>query len=238
MEIFIYFGHSIARGIHNELYYLTVVVGGKNFQWNLPTSTSAKPEELVQEFVRLTSCKISRIWCDNEFPRSHSFDAWVRNSNISICPSAQADYNHLLHARAENSQRISKEHVRSALKQSNAPLRLWPFASKHFCSQYRHWPGQDWKTGWDQMGDTDLHPDPASDLVPWGCYVTGHLQREHREVSDTTNSDRALEGAFMGWHDTAPLTFWMYCFKHQKVIRMCDPSFRQHLYPFADPACL
>eukprot|EP00961_Rhodomonas_salina_P273602 3696943-Rhodomonas_salina.1 len=90
------------------------------------------------------------------------------------------------------------------------------------------------------MGDTDLHPDPKYDLVVWGCYMTGHLQREHRELSDITNSNRALEDAFMGWHDTAPKTFWMYSFrvKHQLVIRMCDPSLRQHLFPFTDPSCL
>eukprot|EP00961_Rhodomonas_salina_P261301 3531297-Rhodomonas_salina.1 len=42
----------------------------------------------------------------------------------------------------------------------------------------------------------------------------------------------------MGWHHTVPRTFWMYSFKHQRVIRMCDPSFRQHLFPFAGPSCL
>eukprot|EP00961_Rhodomonas_salina_P217362 2937355-Rhodomonas_salina.1 len=94
------------------------------------------------------------------------------------------------------------------LKQSNAPLRLWPFCTKHFCRQYRHWPDKDGKTGWDKMGETDLHPDSKYNLVAWGCYVTGHLPREHLEVNDTTNSYRALEGAFMGWHDTAPRTFW------------------------------
>eukprot|EP00961_Rhodomonas_salina_P091961 1237352-Rhodomonas_salina.1 len=91
-DIFIDFGHSIAQGIHNERYYLAVVVGGKHFQWNLPTAMRAKLEELVQEFIGITHCKVQRIWCDNEFPSSSAFEAWAEKLSISICPSAEQHY--------------------------------------------------------------------------------------------------------------------------------------------------
>mmetsp|Transcript_18099 Transcript_18099/g.36559 ORF Transcript_18099/g.36559 Transcript_18099/m.36559 type:complete len:114 (-) Transcript_18099:47-388(-) len=42
------------------------------------------------------------------------------------------------------------------------------------------------------------------------------LPSEHPLVRlDKTHADRALEGAFLGWHDTTP-TAWMYSFKRQR----------------------
>jgi len=57
----------------------------------------------------------------------------------------------------------------------------------------------------------------------FGFYVTGHLPREHPHVADTTHDDRAEEGVFLGNDLTTP-TFWMWSFKHRRVMRMSDPS--------------
>eukprot|EP00961_Rhodomonas_salina_P221212 2990504-Rhodomonas_salina.1 len=41
----------------------------------------------------------------------------------------------------------------------------------------------------------------------------------------------------MGWHDTTP-TFWMYSFRLQKVVQMCDAVFSKSKLPFRDPTIL
>eukprot|EP00961_Rhodomonas_salina_P057160 768658-Rhodomonas_salina.1 len=41
----------------------------------------------------------------------------------------------------------------------------------------------------------------------------------------------------MGWHDTTP-TFWMYSFRLEKVVRMCDAVFSKSKLPFHDPSVL
>eukprot|EP00961_Rhodomonas_salina_P277744 3753155-Rhodomonas_salina.1 len=64
------------------------------------------------------------------------------------------------------------------------------------------------------------------------------LPTDHPLVQlDKTNANRALEGAFLGWHDTTP-TFWMYSFRLQKVVRMCYAVFSKNKMPFRYPTVL
>ena len=50
------------------------------------------------------------------------------------------------------------------------------------------------------------------------------FRSEHPLVKDTTNSDRALEGAFLGWDVSTP-TAWIWSFRKKEAVRMHDPIF-------------
>jgi len=54
--------------------------------------------------------------------------------------------------------------------------------------------------------------------------MIGKLPREHPLVTNTTLSDRGLEGAFLGWDLSTP-TVWMWSFRQRKPIRIHDPIF-------------
>eukprot|EP00961_Rhodomonas_salina_P053740 720989-Rhodomonas_salina.1 len=76
------------------------------------------------------------------------------------------------------------------------------------------------------------------DLKPWACYMTVKLPLEHPLVKDTTHSDCALEGVFLGWHDTTP-SCWMYRVKEQCILKVQDVVFKHsHEDPFLDPTCI
>eukprot|EP00961_Rhodomonas_salina_P097969 1318494-Rhodomonas_salina.1 len=67
--------------------------------------------------------------------------------------------------------------------------------------------------------------------------MAAKLPKEHPLVVDTTHSDRGVEGAFLGWHDSTP-TCWMYSFIHQLITRVQDAVFNHDgEYPFRDPDC-
>ena len=87
------------------------------------------------------------------------------------------------------------------------------------------------------MSKSNFSYNLETDVQRFGCYMTAHLPREHPLVSDTTNSDRALEGAFLGWDPATPLA-WMWSFKHRRPMRLSDPIFSNHLLPFRDPECI
>eukprot|EP00961_Rhodomonas_salina_P204602 2761157-Rhodomonas_salina.1 len=131
-----------------------------------------------------------------------------------------------MNARAEGAVRISKSKMCSAQKRAHAPLRT-----------YGWWPNKAGVVAWEELKSTDMPHHCDSNLKPWACYATGYLPREHPDVKDTTNGDRAVEGAFMMWDDLTP-TAWIYSFRHRSVIRCCDLQFRTHEFPFADPSVL
>ena len=56
-------------------------------------------------------------------------------------------------------------------------------------------------------------------------------------MQDTTDSDRGLEGAFLGWDLYTP-TVWLWSFKKRKPVRMHDPVFFKSKFPFSDPTVL
>jgi len=87
------------------------------------------------------------------------------------------------------------------------------------------------------MSASDICHDIKRDIVTFGCYTIGQLPREHPAVTDTTNSDRGLEGAFLGWDLLTP-TCWIYSFRMQKPVRMKDPTFFQKDFPFLTPDLL
>ncbi len=68
----------------------------------------------------------------------------------------------------------------------------------------------------------------------FGSYVTGQLPRTHPVVVDTTHDDRAVEGVCLGNNLCTP-NFWMYSFKHKKVLRMSDPKHFDTILPFLQP---
>mmetsp|Transcript_62290 Transcript_62290/g.129196 ORF Transcript_62290/g.129196 Transcript_62290/m.129196 type:complete len:104 (-) Transcript_62290:1380-1691(-) len=68
-------------------------------------------------------------------------------------------------------------------------------------------------------------------------FLLGRLPREHPLVSNTTLSDRGLEGAFLGWDISTP-TVWMWSFRLKKPLRIHDPVFYDSRFPFDDPSCL
>ena len=105
------FAHLIAIGYQNEKYYLVIVVGGRDFLWASPTTTTSQPELLLQDFVDLTGIKIRQIRLDGAsvFLKSSSFQAWVKTHGAVLCPAT--GYNHTMNARSENAVRICKDHV-------------------------------------------------------------------------------------------------------------------------------
>eukprot|EP00961_Rhodomonas_salina_P177276 2390636-Rhodomonas_salina.1 len=125
-----------------------------------------------------------------------------------------------MQARAEGAVRICKEHVRCLLKASNAPARFWPFALLHWCRIYNYWPGSKTPPPWDAMEKSKFYFNMEWDLQPWACYMAAKLLLEHPLVKESTHSDRALEGVFLGWHDTTP-SCWMYSVKEQCILKTC-----------------
>mmetsp|Transcript_60384 Transcript_60384/g.124124 ORF Transcript_60384/g.124124 Transcript_60384/m.124124 type:complete len:327 (+) Transcript_60384:72-1052(+) len=77
----------------------------------------------------------------------------------------------------------------------------------------------------------DLH----RDLHPFSCYIISKVPREHPVVTNTTLSDRGLEGAFLGWDLSTP-TVWLWSFRLKKPVRLHDPIFYDKLFPFRDPS--
>jgi hypothetical protein len=192
-----------------------------------------EPESLLRDFIDITGLKIRRLRTDNEFTASTSFTAFCKRRGIVLCPSVA--YTHTMQARAEGAVRICKEHVRCALKASNAPTRFWPFALIHFCRTFNYWPGATTPPPWETMMTSLFSFNLERDLHPWGCYMVAKIPRENPMVEDTTHSDRGVEGAFLGWHDTTP-TCWMFSFKHQRILRVQDAVFNHdEEYPFRTP---
>ena len=60
--------------------------------------------------------------------------------------------------------------------------------------------------------------------------------RESKLLHNTTLDDRGLEGAFLMSDHSTP-TFWMWSFKFNKPMKMCDGVFYP-TYPFRDPSIL
>eukprot|EP00961_Rhodomonas_salina_P009662 130627-Rhodomonas_salina.3 len=229
---------SIAVGIHKEKVYLVMAVGGVDFLFVALSIYKSTPEVYVEHFLRLTRLKIRRIRIDDASELAHSatFRAWAESRGITLCPSP--GYQHTFQARAEGAVRICKEHVCCIMKEANVPFRFWPYALQHFCCIFNHWPlGQHKLPAWERIGVHDFAVDLLREMHPFGCHVIGHLAREHPDVTDTTNSDSGLEGAFLGWHLTTP-SFYMWSFRKRKVVRLSDPTFFDSSFPFRDPTCL
>eukprot|EP00961_Rhodomonas_salina_P031466 423842-Rhodomonas_salina.1 len=168
-----------------------MTVGGVDFLWVAPSKYKSNPESYIKEFLRMTRLNIRRIRMDDasELARSSTFKAWAASRNITLCPSP--GYQHTFQARAEEAVRICKAHVRCIMKDCNVPFRFWPYALKHFCRIFNHWPSGARKLQpWDRIGNHDFTVDLERELHPFGCHVIGHLAREHPNVSNTTHSDR------------------------------------------------
>mmetsp|Transcript_30800 Transcript_30800/g.63788 ORF Transcript_30800/g.63788 Transcript_30800/m.63788 type:complete len:919 (-) Transcript_30800:650-3406(-) len=236
-DLHVDYAHSISLGYHNQLYYLVMVVDGKDFLWATPTTTKSSPETLIEDFLRHTNVTIGKIRIDNagELSRSESFKLWCASRDIVLCPTA--GYNHTMQARAEGAVRITKEHIRCLLKTANMPFMFWPWALTQFCRMYNYWPCKGHAPPWIMLGDHRFSQSLHRDLHPFGCYTIGTLPREHPDVTNTTLSDRGLEGAFLGW-DLATPTCWIWSFRKKKPVRLHDPVFYDKRFPFSDPTCL
>eukprot|EP00961_Rhodomonas_salina_P239947 3241589-Rhodomonas_salina.1 len=120
------------------------------------------------------------------------------------------------------------------------PQLFWPWAITHWHSVYNYWVKASGRTGWEGLTAHRSSQDFECDLQLFGCYVRGHLSREHPLVGeDTTHVDRGLEGVFLGcqWDLTTP-TFWLWSFKLRKPVRLEGPCFKPNLYPFRDQGVL
>ena len=84
----------------------------------------------------------------------------------------------------------------------------------HFCRLFNYWPSATSIPPWETMTESKFKFNMECDLkAAWGCYMLAHLPSEHPLVLlDKTHADLALEGVFLGWHDTTP-TAWMYSFE-------------------------
>jgi len=215
--------------------FLVMVVDGVDFMWASSSRRRQSPEALIDEFLRFTNVKVDKIRMDDagEFTKSESFLRWCANRGIVICPTA--GYNHTMQARAENAVRITKEHIRCLLKTANMPHQFWPWALTQFCRIFNYWPSKGHAPPWVMLKDHRFAQALHRDLHPFGCYIIGRLPREHPAVTNTTLSDRGLEGAFLGWDLSTP-TVWMWSFRLRKPIRLHDAIFYDHLYPFSDPS--
>jgi len=142
-----------------------------------------------------------------------------------------------MQARAEGAVRITKEHVRCLLKHAHMPYRFWPWALTQFCRVFNYWPSKGHAPPWELLPDSNFSHSLERDITTFGCLAVGVLPREHPDVSDTTHSDRGLEGAFLGWDLTTP-TCWIYSFKKRKPVRLTDVRCFNRRFPFRDPSML
>eukprot|EP00961_Rhodomonas_salina_P223553 3023017-Rhodomonas_salina.1 len=214
-ELHMDYTHSISLGYYKERYYLLFVVGGRNFMWATPTRTRMEPKDLLGDFLSVSNLKISEIRTDNEFTASTKFKAFCTKRCMVLCPSAA--YTHTMQVRAEGAVRICKNQVRCFLKASNAPARFWPFTLMHFCCTYNHWPRANSPQQWQSMAKSNFTFNVERDLHAFGCYMVAKLGSDHQLVSESVNkthTDRGMEGAFLGWHDSTP-TCYMYSFRLQ-----------------------
>jgi len=123
------------------------------------------------------------------------------------------------------------------LLSSNDPRRLWPFALQHFCRIFRWWPKANGIAPWKRVGsEFQLTANLDRDLHAFSSYCIGHLPRESKLVENMTLDNRGLEGAFLMSDHSTP-TFWMWSFKFNKPMKMCDGIFNL-TYPFRDPSVL
>ena len=236
-NISIDFGHSLSLGFHKEEYYLVIHADGVELLWCAPTPSRAAPHELIQEFLNYSGIRVRSIRFDNamEFGQSAHFKSWADAKGAVLCPAV--NYNHTLNSKSECYVRITKEHLRCMLLSSNAPRRLWPFALHHFCRIFGWWPKSDGPAPWTRVGsECQIPANLDRDLHAFGSYCIGHLPRESKLVANTTLDDRGLEGAFLMSDHTTP-TFWMWSFKFNKPMKMCDGIFYPQ-YPFRDPSIL
>eukprot|EP00961_Rhodomonas_salina_P174697 2356416-Rhodomonas_salina.1 len=60
-DLHIDYAHTISIRHRNEQYYLMIVVDGVDFLWANPTKTKLLPEELLDEFLRYTLIKVSKL---------------------------------------------------------------------------------------------------------------------------------------------------------------------------------
>mmetsp|Transcript_62520 Transcript_62520/g.129878 ORF Transcript_62520/g.129878 Transcript_62520/m.129878 type:complete len:257 (-) Transcript_62520:168-938(-) len=219
----------------SNLWELVMVIDGIDFMWASASKRKQGPEELLEEFLRYTQVKISKIRMDDagEFTKAESFLRWCANRDIVICPTA--GYNHTMQARAEGAVRITKEHISCLLKTANMPHQFWPWALTQFCRIYNYWPKQGHAPPWVMLTDHRFCQSLHRDLHPFGCYIIGKLPLEHPLVPNTTLSDRGLEGAFLGWDLSTP-TVWMWSFRLKKPLRLHDPIFYDKLFPFSYPS--
>ena len=234
--------YGIKMGIHKEKYYLLFVLGETDFTWAIPTTSRKGPEHHLRTFLTLTRAKVRSLRVDGEFAQRHGmgqgdsrFGAYCHSQGIVVQPAASS--NHTSQARAEGAVRITKEHMRCLMKAANAPARFWPWALEHFCRVYNHWNVAGRLPPWTRLHGHDFDQNLERDIQVWGCYCTGHLPREHPLVIDATNDDHSVEGVFLGW-DTSSPTAWIWSVKYRKEMRMADPQFHSHLFPFLDPQCL
>lgn len=195
--------HSIAVGIHQERVYLVMAASGIDFLWVAQSKYKSNPEAYIEEFIRMTRLNIRRIRMDDasELARSSTFKAWAASSCITLCPSP--GYQHTFQARAEGAVRICKAHVRCIMKDCNAPFRFWPYALRHFCLIFNHWPSGARKLPpWENIGDHYFAVDLERELHPFGFHVIGHLEHKHPDVSNTTHSAQAVTWKEPFWGGT------------------------------------
>mmetsp|Transcript_30763 Transcript_30763/g.63643 ORF Transcript_30763/g.63643 Transcript_30763/m.63643 type:complete len:452 (-) Transcript_30763:341-1696(-) len=213
-----------------------MVVDGVDFMWATPSRHTSTPELVLEDFLLNSGVKVDKIRCDDAtVSRSETFKLWCRSRGITIC--ATAGYNHTMQARAEGAIRIAKEHVRCMLKTAGMPYKFWPWALAQFCRIYNYWPKKGHAPPWIMLKNHRFCQRLSRDLHPFGCYVIGHLPRDHPEVRDTTHSDRGLEGAFLGWDLHTP-TVWLWSFRKKRAVRMHDPTFYDDRFPFKNPDIL
>ena len=233
------FAHTMSVGWSKEEYYLVIHTDGIELAWCAPTVSRSQPHELIQEFLDVAGVSVRSIRFDNamEFGKSDRFRSWAKAKGAILCPTV--DYNHTLNSKSESYVRITKEHLRCMLRSSHAPRRLWPFAIQHFCRIFGWWPKANGGAApWTRVGnECQIPANLDRDLHAFGCYCVGHLPRESPLVENSALDDRGLEGAFLMCDRTTP-TFWMWSFKFNKPVKMCDGVFYDSKYPFRDPSVL
>jgi len=231
------FVYALSLGYHKEEYHLLIHADRVEMLWCAPTTSRAQPHELIQEFLNYSGIQVRSIRFDNamEFGQSDHFKSWDKANSTVMCPTV--NYNHTLNSKSECYVRITKEHLRGMLLSSNAPRHLWPFALQHFCRIFGWWPKVNCIAPWKHVGsECQLTANLDRDLHAFGSYCIGHLPQESKLVENTTLDDRGLEGAFLISDHSTP-TFWVWSFKFNKPIKMCDGIWYPS-YPFCDPFVL
>jgi hypothetical protein len=221
--------YSISLGFNKEHYYLIMVVDGIDFIWVSVSQDHSTPKNMILEFLNMTGIKIGtiRLW---NFASLFLFRIFVMNVVLSLSRWSNT------HTFRMSKAKMIFVSPRNMYVGSNLPRTFWPYALRHFLRLGTYWPTDNGnRCVWELLDvsypNNKLCHTLSKDLHVFGSYVTDHLSHTHPFVVDTTHDDNVVEGVWFG-NDLCTPNFWMFTFKHKKVMKMSDPKHSDTILPF------
>ena len=90
-NLFIDFAYVLSLGYHKEEYYPLIHADGVEMLWCAPTTSRARPHEMIQEFLnyRDSGIQVCSIRFDDamEFGQSGHIKSWAKAKGAVLCPT-------------------------------------------------------------------------------------------------------------------------------------------------------